>query len=445
MELALKRYTLLQKKKLNDYFFPAITLLLFIWLQKDYFIPSFQIILAILMAPFVFRVRKSERVSYRYAIAAIVLLLLYYYLTISVLLFVSTGCLVLFSIESRFGRIGLLPFFFLICISPALNYLVNSSTFAIRLELSKYAALFLNAIGHAVENKGTYFVLQDGSRFNVDSACIGLKLFNTGLSIAILLLGFSEQREKKSLRILPMLSIFLITIALLVLTNLLRIIVIVLFKSEAGSVSHDMLGIASLLLYTILPVYFIINYSVKRFGKSFVSETKTPLVTKPSNSVLIIVLCITSILVFTSVKKTLQQTIKDEKLSRLIIPGYTKALKEDGVFEFRNANSLIYIKPANKGYESDHPPTMCWQGSGFRLEEINEKNYNGFNILCATLKRDTIVQYTAWWYDNGSDKTIEQWRWRFSHGEPYRIINITTKTRPALEALCKSYLNQKLF
>ena len=74
-----------------------------------------------------------------------------------------------------------------------------------------------------------------------------------------------------------------------------------------------------------------------------------------------------------------------------------------------------------------------------------EANFENFTILTAILKKDAIVQYTAWWYDNGTNKTISQWDWRFSTGEPYRIINITTKNKEDLDELCRFYLKQKLF
>jgi len=76
--------------------------------------------------------------------------------------------------------------------------------------------------------------------------------------VGLLLVGFSEQSVKKNLNLFSLFLVFTSTIVLLVVANLLRIVALVYFKSMAGTISHEMIGIASLLLYTLLPVYFLI-------------------------------------------------------------------------------------------------------------------------------------------------------------------------------------------
>lgn len=429
----------------KDLLLPALALAAGVYVLNGYFVPGIQIALAMLMAPFVFRVKMPGSYSWHYAIAAVIFLVLYYYLTVTVLLFLSAGCMLLFSISCRHGRLGVLPFLFLISISPALKYAVSVFTFSIRLELSKYAALMLNRIGMAVENKGAYFIMPDGYSFSIDTACIGLNLFNTGLCLMILLVSFSQQRYKKELGVFPLGIAFSVTALLLVLTNLLRIMAIVLFRSEPGTIGHDLIGMGSLVLYTLVPIFFLIRWLIRHFGKlpQASPEEQKPSFVKSFSITLVLCLCLVAMSGF--VKQQARVQVKDGKLEALVLPGYSKSLKEDGVYEFLKTDVLIYIKPANKAYESDHPPAMCWQASGFRLDEISEQHYGDATILKAVLKRDSALQYTAWWYDNGREKTISQWKWRFSKGEPYRIINITTNDPRKLDSLCHRYLAQKLF
>jgi exosortase N len=431
--------------RFRDWLLPALVLAAAVYVLNGYFMPGIQIALAMLLAPFVFRVKTPGSYSYGYAIAAAAFLVLYYFLTVTVLLFLSTGCLLLFSISCRSGRLGILPFLFLVSISPALKYAVSVFTFSIRLELSRYAALMLNRIGMAVENKGAYFIMPDGYSFSVDTACIGLNLFNTGLCVMILLVSFSQLRSKKDLGIFPLGLAFFATAILLVLTNLLRIVAIVLFRSEPGTLGHDLIGMGALVVYTLLPVFFLIRWMIRRFGKTpqESQEGQPPAFRKSLGITLALCLCLIIISGFLKQRDQLQ--VKDAKLEALVLPGYSKSLKEDGVYEFLKPGVLIYIKPANKAYESDHPPAMCWQASGFRLDEISEQRFGAATILKAVLKRDQATQYTAWWYDNGSEKTVSQWQWRFSKGEPYRIINITTNDSQKLDSLCRRYLAQKLF
>ncbi len=422
------------------------TLILICWVLRSYFIPSLQVILGALATPLVFKIKEKGVFSYRYGYAAIVLIVLYYHLHTGLFLFFACGCLALCTIECQWGKIGTLPLLLLLFISPALHYAVNVTTFSLRLTLSEYAATMLNWIGMKVQNSGSYFTLPDGSIFNVDTACIGLNMFNTGLCLSILFVGFNEQKTTKQLGILPLTGIIALTAALLVLTNLLRIIALVFFKSAPGTISHDLIGIASLLIYTVAPIYITIRWLTNKYGRIFKVLQPGP-IKIPFRKNLLIISAISVLLTTSFVKVTHYKRIevKDYKPMQLQLPGFNKQIKEDGVAEFKKESILIYIKPAARPFESDHPPAMCWQGAGFHLENIEVKELSKFSILKATLRKGKATQYTAWWYDNGEDKTIEQWKWRLSKNEPYRIINITTANKNELDALCNEYLKKKLF
>ncbi|MCC6370560.1 MAG: exosortase N, partial [Bacteroidia bacterium] len=367
-------------------------------------------------------------------------------LHIYVLLFFAIGCVLFYTIERQWGKIGVLPFLFLIAISPAMHYAVNTFTFTIRLALSEYAAMILNTAGIPVQNHGNYFVMADGQNFSVDTACIGLNMFNTGLCLVVLMLGFAEQKYKNKISVFKMGSVFFITVLLLVLTNLFRILGIVMFRAMPGTWSHELIGLFSLVFYMALPVYFLIKILFKRLPQA--PEIK-PVQALPDsflrNGLSGAALCLLLLISNKWVQTIKQQVVKDEKLSRLELSGFTKQVLEDGVVEYRKDSILIYIKPANKVYESDHPPNMCWQGSGFGLEDVTRQYIGKYEILTATLRKKSLVQYTAWWYDNGECKTASQWEWRTSGGEPFRTINITTTNKQELEKLCKEYLNKKLF
>ncbi|MBC7861824.1 MAG: exosortase N [Bacteroidia bacterium] len=431
--------------KYKNYILPVVVFVFAVWVVKDYFVSGIQLWLGLIAAPFVFRIKHPGKTSYWYAALALLFLVAYYFLPIYLLLFLSVGCLFFFSIESQFGKIGILPFLFLICISPALNYFVNVFTFSVRLELSKCAALILNNVGFAVENKGSYFIMPDGYSFSVDSACMGLNMFNTGLSMVLLLVAFSEKNTKKEAGIFSLLFVFLIAVVLLILANLLRIVAIVLLRAEPETIGHDLIGMASLILYILLPSYFVISFLNKKFWKP---KAEKSISSNPSFRINILIalslgLCI--LFTYVTVKNSIAEKVKDKKLIGMVMPGFKKQFKDDGVLEFSKEDVVIYIKPAHRALSSDHPPAMCWQGSGFQITEIEEAAYGNFTVLKAVLKRDSLVQYTAWWYDNGNNKTNSQLEWRFSRGEPYRIINITTKDKKALDELCSFYIKQKLF
>ncbi|MES2681525.1 MAG: exosortase N [Bacteroidota bacterium] len=415
-----------------------------ICLLRNYFFPQFQILMGILIAPFVFRVREKGVFSNRYFYAALLFLLAYYTLCMKLFLFLALGAFLFYSIESRFGKIGLLPLIFLISISPALHYLVTMFTFSLRLAMSHYAADLLNAVGYPVTCHGNYFTLPDGFIFNVDKACLGLNMFNTGLAFTTLLLGLSEKKWRSTLPLFHLCMTFVTACALLIASNFLRIVIIVLFKSMPGTLSHELIGIFSLLVYVALPLHWLINKQVKKYGRQ--PQVYTPVLRMRRTAFVFPLIAFTLLFFsFKSVEQKSKTVVTDEKLEKLILKGFSKTRRQDSVMEFRKDSLLVYIKPAVKAFESDHPPALCWKGSGFDVEQVEETSIGNRVILTAQVRKDATKQYTAWWYDNGTIKTTDQWTWRLAKGEPFRIINITCKSRGELLMHCRDFLERKIF
>lgn len=415
------------------------------FLLRGYFFPSFQIMLGILVAPFVFRIRDKGSRSGRYFYISVLCTACYYFLSMKLFLFLGLGSFLFYSIESRFGTIGALPFLFLLCISPALHYTVNVFTFTLRLSLSSHAAGLLNAVGYAVECSGNYFTLPDGFTFNVDTACLGLNMFNTGLALATLLTGLMEKRSGRQLTVFQLGLIYVSCCGLLILANFLRILTIVFFRSLPGTLSHELIGMFAMIAYVAAPLYFLTRLVIRRYGKEpALQSQQAPFMTKRH---LVFPLLAFALLFysFTSVERTSKTLMRDVKLEQLHLPGFTKAKKEDGVMEYRKDSLLVYIKPAVRAFESDHPPVLCWQGAGFTVEQVAPLKLNGVTLLMAVIKKGQITRYTAWWYDNGAVKTTDQWAWRLSAGEPFRIVNLTTGSKEELLLHCRTFLAKRLF
>lgn len=432
-------------KKYGQFALPLLIVFCSIYFLKNYFFPQFQIILAVVVAPFIFRIKEQFVYSDRYFYVSIFCVVAYYCLYMKLFLFLALGTFLFYSIESRFGKIGLLPLIFLICISPALRYIITTFTFTLRLALSYYAAELLNSIGYPVQCNGNYFTLSDGFTFNVDKACLGLNMFSTGLALTTLMIGFTEKRWMKSLSFIHLIGIFATACCLLVTANFLRILLIVFFRSLPGTTSHELIGIFSMIIYMAFPVYVLVNYLVKHFAREQAIRSTQA---RPSfNKRIVIPVGVFALLFFSfkNVEQNSKTIVKDSKLEKLVLNGFTKVKKQDGVMEYRRDSLLVYIKPAVRVFESDHPPALCWKASGFDVEQISEINVNNTMILMATIKRGVNTQYTAWWYDNGKIKTTSQWLWRFSKAEPFRIVNLTSRYKAELIVSCKEFLEKNLF
>lgn len=434
-----------QLKKLSLWSLPLLVTAVAVVLLRNYFFPPFQIILCLLIAPFVLSIKEKQQRSSRYFFISLLFFTAYCLVCTKLFLFFGLGSLLLYSIESRFGKTGLLCFIFLICISPALHYAVNTFTFTLRLNMSAGAAGLLNYSGFAVENNGNYFTLPDGTNFNVDKACLGLNLFNSGLAFTTLLAGIAEKKHSRSFSFLQILLVFFTSCLLLVCANFLRIITIVVFRSMPGTLSHELIGLFSMLVYVLLPVNFLINCLIK-----YASLENPEKKISPSNYSLknIAFPLIAFALLFISCSRAenyTKSTRRDPVLEQLVIDGFTRAKKEGGVMEYRKDDLLVYIKPAVKIFESDHPPVLCWQAAGFNVEQVSKIKVAGTTILVAQIRKEKITAYTGWWYDNGPVKTTDQWTWRLSGGEPFRIINVTAPNREELIRACRNFLSKNLF
>jgi exosortase N len=398
-----------------------LALACFIAFHFHYFLFSFQIILGLLVLPFLVKPNKTQTGNWRYAVFSGCFLLLGLISNLQVFVFLSWGCLLFFIIEWYWGALGYLPLFFLGCIAPALYYVVNIFSFPLRLQLSAVACQLYSYAGILVENKGSYFLLPNGSSFHIDEGCVGLKMFGTGLIAAVLLLAIKEKQSAKPFSFFAIAWSMFVMLVLLVLCNFMRILVLVLFRSMPNTASHEILGIVSLLVYAVLPFYFFIKILPQQSDQkqSFFSANQQSM--KHLVPIVFLVVFFCSTFYFSSVRT---ENKRDIALEKLVMPGYTKTPKEDGVMEFKSDSLLIYIKPAIKAYEGGHPPQICWRASGFELENFSERKFENYSYMFGVLKKGPYIQYTAWWYDNGNIKTIHEWEWRRRNESPFRVINL---------------------
>ena len=234
----------------------------------EYLQPELNVILCLMMAPWVFDIKKPGEYSWRYAFLATTSLILYHILHMQFLFLLGVGSLIILVIESRHGKLGNLPLITIFLLSPMLQFLVKVFTFPVRLKLSSLSASILSYMGMEVTVSGNVFET-GGTSFAVDQACLGLNTMIAGLIITTMLLAFTEKRIKASTRLAPLVLVYSLTIGLLLISNLSRIILIVVFKSMPDTLSHDLIGLACLIVYVGIPVYLLIRFLETRFPHFF--------------------------------------------------------------------------------------------------------------------------------------------------------------------------------
>lgn len=418
---------------------------------------DFQLLVSIALAPLALQIRYPKVYSSRYAWLSLLCFILFFAMKMKMFFFFGVGTFLLFIIEKYKGKLGELAGIWLILLSPMLSYLINVFTFPIRLELSALAGKMMQFVGMQVQVTGNYFLYKDAT-FTVDTACMGLNLFVTGFVMVCFWIGWMEKQTQKKIPLSIFFLTFLLSVAAILAANLVRIVMLVFFQSPPETIGHEVIGLTCLLCYILLPMYIWVRLAYHFWGKDthtchawdanlnlIIGKSWANLWEKNAFPFLFLLLLgLESYASFTYQ----QHRISDTKTQELLLPGFQKQIVRDNVVEFTQENKKIYIKPAVGFWMGDHQPTVCWQASGFEFTQIEETALNSYTIYTAKLvnKQDTL--HTAWWYDNGNDKTISQMRWRSESAkgaEAYRLVNVAALNKETLEDLCAELLEKKLF
>jgi len=325
-------------------------------------------------------------------------------------------------------------------------FIFEITGFPIRLKLTYLAANLLKLMYHETYAQGNLIVIS-GNEFSVDQACLGLKMIITGLSLILVLMSFFEKKYNTYFKSIQIIWILAIAMVFLILANFIRIIGIVIFKAMPGTTTHELIGILSLFLYVLIPSYFGIKKIIcKTTHDKFPDNSANFTRKKYGISVAILIMVLLAGNNYTRDNHRIDYS--DEKINSVDIKGYNRQVCKNTVLKFSNKNSLIYVKPAAKFYSADHTPIICWKGSGFTFKKEKTIKVNNNEVFSAELYSGKGKLFTAWWYDNGKEKTISQLYWRsktIKGDEPFRLINVTSDSKEKLIKECEKILNMDLF
>jgi exosortase N len=410
-----------------------------------YLIPNTSLFVFLAITPFVFTINKNEK-RLRFAWVSLVFIVLYFFFKMQLLYFLSFSSFILFIIESNLGKVNSLPLFIILLISPYSSFIFNVFGFPARLLLTEVATSILSFVYDNVASSGNNILINNKS-FSVDPECIGLTMVGYGYATTLIFINAFERKFERKLRLSKILGILTISTIFIVIVNLFRIVTIVILQSKPETVTHELIGLLSFGLYFILPLFFISKWIVK---SSKPRSTKLSIRDVPHGKlVAILSILLISFLAYFNLNRANYRNIQvDNKSSNIELMGYTKSITKENVIKFENNKSLIYIKPSCHFFGPDHSPTICWKGSGYDFMNIKIENIGAFEIYTAELKKEDEILQTAWWFDNGKDKTTSQldWRWKTALGdEPYRLINVTSVSKKELNMQIHNLIMQNLF
>ena len=321
-------------------------------------------------------------------------------------------CFIYYSFTRKFSFIA---FICLFLFSSIFDQLFNYLTVEIKQTLCYSVYLTLRNFISIDRIEGVNFYINN-AKISIDTACMGLSMFKTGLLTGAFLLTLEERKQQKFFSIIQILLFCLVIVVLNIISNYFRIITLILFNCTEENALHHTIGIICFAFYQILPMLFFI-----RLFKPGIAE----ITSKPISAKMLPILITTVILLITSleIKKDQNQNILEN-----LDPKYTNqkgvwANKE--VYKIVTPEKLIYIKTPV------HKPLICWTGNGYKIIESKKIIRNQEEIWFVKMEKDNIRYFSYWWYECGNKKytsLVEVLSIKLFYNKPVRLINETTKT-----------------
>lgn len=382
-------------------------------------------LIGLCLLPFVLAVRQGNRFNYVFFLLFIAFGIGAWSLHVRMFYFFALAFYLFWVIELLWGAVNLLSVFLLGWMSPFFFQVSVILGFPIRLQLSEIAGSLLQQIGVNVIIEGNMMLL-NGNSFTVDEACMGLHMLAMTLLMGVFILAHASKVFGKSLGVKLMLGFFVLAFLLNVISNLFRIMLLVLFKVAPANPLHDVIGILCMIFYILIPLYYVGQWATKKYGFTPMPKSNNLRLSWLGKTS---VVCIALTLLAAGVRIHQQRTQSGFAHATVHAPGYVITEIDDGVTKLVNEEALIYIKPIPEFFSGEHTPLLCWKGSGYSFSKIQKEHVLGHEIYMGQLVKDDQVLYTAWWYDNASVQTIDQfdWRLRMLRGEKnFALVNITS-------------------
>lgn len=408
--------------RFNQVILPALAYLgLAIWFIPRYFVWDANLVMGLLLVPYICTADRT-RFSLRYLLPAMLTCLLAVVAPVNTLFFAALLFVVLLLIENTIGRLSDILLFLLLLVSPVFGHITRLGEFPVRLWLTERVAAVLTTGGISANAAGNQIMLGN-YEFSVDPACAGLNMLVMSVLVCLFVLGYYQKQSGKILGFKYLALLCGITVALNIVCNFFRILLLVMFKIMPGTFMHDAVGIGCLLIYVLTPLLLGIKPFLARLGKSKIkSPTALQMPTMRYPLLHMAFLGVTGFIVL--------HLVKADKLiatsNNIHLSGYTKKQLGGGILKFENKEALVYLKPT-AFYAPEHDPMICWTGSGYQFKSIRRENVNGYQIYAATLHKERDRIYAAWWFDNGKTKTINQFAWRWSAAKnegQYYLVNV---------------------
>jgi exosortase N len=408
-----------------------------------FYLTSSNVLIGLCLFPFAIFVQGARRVNYFYLIGALFFATLSCLFNLKIFYFFTLLFYLIFLIEFFIGRINTLILFLVAVMSPVFLQVVTILGFPIRLYLSQVTGSLLGMAGMNIAVEGNMMVL-DGYNFTVDEACMGLHMLVISMLMGVFIISHHYRTFQRRLSLINLLSFFLAVFVLNILSNIFRMVTLVLFRILPEDPLHEVVGIACMIFYVIAPLYFIGRWMVSKNGEQCkiisLPDSDAKKINVSSFGLAVLILSVGLV-----IKPEKAETIA---FSEVALMDMRPEQISGGITKMNSDQLLVYVKPIPEFFTGEHTPVICWRGSGYQFKKIEKKLVDDTEIYCGLLIKDNHVLYTSWWYSNGTVNTIDQITWRsmmMKGGDRFHLVNITSSDENVLqENLNKIFKNNLL-
>lgn len=423
-----------------------LTILVFLYFQPYYLPRNFALFLGLIFAPFIIR-PVDKQTTDRFLLPTLLLGSSLFFIKTNSLYYGFGVFLGIYIWESRHGRLNNLPLFLFAVSSFLAQQVLNNWSFPIRLQLSALAGKAIGLLGYPITVSGN-MIYMDGQPFSVDPACMGLKMMVTAQLLALVIFAYFERKDKIVFSFTKITFGLFTVISLTIFANFIRLLALIIFKIMPDNPLHDIIGLVSLVVYVLLPFYIGIRFlaeksrasktpssgssfsrSYRIFSKYLMPKNALKSTRHFENIRYLLILLLSGLFLYQGIQSKQPIPIFALPYPTEKFANFEQSKTKNGILKLENNHTLVYIKPPVSFFQGSHDPRICWRGSGYTFQNIQVKQVGSQQIYTAILKQENEQFYTAWWYDNLENTTIEEWQWRLEGLKGlngYFLVNISS-------------------
>ncbi|KUJ62266.1 hypothetical protein AR687_09640 [Flavobacteriaceae bacterium CRH] len=321
-------------------------------------------------------------------------------------------CFAYYSFTRKFSFIALIC---VILFSSLFNTFFDYLTIEIKQTLCYSVYLTLQHFISIDKIEGVNFYINN-AKITIDTACMGLSMFKTGLLIGAFLMTLEERKQQKYFNIKQIFIFCMLLISLNIVSNYFRIITLILFNCTEENILHHGIGLICFMVYQIAPMLFLIR---------FFKPKQEAIANEKSGSFKVIPITIGIMMLFITSLEIKKEP--DYKLLDHLNPAYkihNGTWVNNEVFKIVTPQKLIYIKtPA-------HNPLICWTGNGYKIIESKVIKKNNEEICFVKMEKNNVQYFSYWWYEYNNKKytsLIDVLLMKLIYNKSIRLINETSK------------------